>query len=173
MGIITSARILALASALVVLGILAGCSNGPTLENCDDVYGATSRGGADSSLSSRGDLVEQVIDGDTIVLAGGERVRYIGVDTPEREEAFFVEATDLNRGLVEVRRVSLLTDKTDRDRFGRLLRYVVAGDILVNAELVREGMAEARRYEPDVKFAACFESLMVESQEERRGIWGR
>ena len=62
-------RIIILA-AIVVVGVFAGCSNGPTLETCDDVYAATSRGGSDSSASSRGDLVERVIDGDTIVLAG-------------------------------------------------------------------------------------------------------
>lgn len=117
--------------------------------------------------------MERVIDGDTIVLANGERVRYIGVDTPERGEPFFVEATELNRSLTEGQRVTLLTDKSGRDRFGRLLRYVVAGDILVNAELVREGMAEATRYEPDVKFAGCFEALMEEAKEERRGGWRR
>ena len=160
-------------ATIIAVGILAGCSNRPTLETCDDVYAATSRGGTESSASSRGDLVERVIDGDTIVLANGERVRYIGVDTPERGEPFFVEATELNRRLTEGRRVTLLTDKSDRDRFGRLLRYVVAGDILVNAELVREGMAEATRYEPHVKFAACFEALMEEAKEERRGIWRR
>ena len=131
---------------------------------------ATTRGGAEPS-SSRGTLVQRVIDGDTVVLADGERVRYIGMDTPERGERLFDEATAYNRRLVEGQRVGLLKDQSETDRFGRLLRYVLAGDILVNAELVREGLAEAKRYEPDVKFADCFDELMQEARDEQRGMW--
>ena len=119
-----------------------------------------------------GRLVQRVIDGDTVVLADGERVRYIGMDTPERGERLFDEATAYNRRLVEGQRVGLLKDQSETDRFGRLLRYVLAGDILVNAELVREGLAEAKRYDPDVKFADCFDTLMQEARENRRGLWG-
>jgi micrococcal nuclease len=115
--------------------------------------------------------VQRGIDGDTVVLAGGARVRYIGIDTPERGEPFFDVATEYNRRLVEGKRVQLLKDESDTDRFGRLLRYVLAGDILVNAELVREGLADAKRYEPDVKFADCFDALMQEARENQRGIW--
>ena len=162
-----------LAITLFFLGILTACGSAPTLETCDDVAQATTRGGANSSGSSQGSLVRRVIDGDTIVLANGSRVRYIGIDTPERGEPFFDQATEVNRRLVEGRRVQLLKDQSDKDRFGRLLRYVLAGDILVNAELVREGLAEAKRYEPDVKFADCFDALMLEARENRRGLWTR
>ena len=72
---------------------------------------------------------------------------------------------------MEGRRVQLLKDESEADRFGRLLRYVFAGDILVNAELVREGLAEAKRYKPDVKFADCFDALMQEARDEQRGMW--
>ena len=115
--------------------------------------------------------MQRVIDGDTIVMADGARVRYIGMDTPERGEPFFDEATEYNRRLVEGRRVQLVEDESETDRFGRLLRYVLADDILVNAELVREGLAEAKRYKPDVKFADCFDALMQEARDERRGLW--
>ena len=84
-----------LAITLFVLGILTGCGSAPTLETCDDVARATTRGGAESSVASRGVLVQRVIDGDTVVLANGDRVRYIGMDTPERGEPFFDEATEL------------------------------------------------------------------------------
>ena len=169
-SMIWATRILVLAVALLV-AILAGCGSVPTLESCDDVARATTRGGAESS--SRGTLVQRVIDGDTVVLANGERVRYIGMDTPERGERLFDEATAYNRRLVEGQRVGLLKDQSEADRFGRLLRYVFAGDILVNAELVREGLAEAKRYDPDVKFADCFDTLMQEARENRRGLWAR
>ena len=170
-SIIWTARILALTSALIIVGILAGCGSAPTLETCDDVARATTRGGAESSTASRGIWVQRVIDGDTVVLANGDRVRYIGMDTPERGERLFDEATEYNRRLVEGQRVGLLKDQSEADRFGRLLRYVLAGDILVNAELVREGMAEAKRYEPDVKFADCFDALMQEARDAKRGMW--
>ena len=170
-SMIWATRILVLAGALIMVGVLAGCGSVPTLESCDDVARATTRGGAESS--SRGTLVQRVIDGDTVVLADGARVRYIGMDTPERGERLFDEATEYNRRLVEGQRVGLLKDQSEADRFGRLLRYVFAGDILVNAELVREGLAEAKRYEPDVKFADCFDALMQEARDEQRGMWTR
>ena len=171
-SMIWATRILVLAGALIMVGVLAGCESAPTLETCDDVARATTRGGAEPSQSSRGTLVQRVIDGDTVVLANGERVRYIGMDTPERGEPFFDEATEFNRRLVEGRPIQLVEDESETDRFGRLLRYVFAGDILVNAELVREGLAEAKRYDPDVKFADCFNALMQEARENRRGLWG-
>ena len=104
-------------------------------------------------------------------MADGARVRYIGMDTPERGEPFFDEATEYNRRLVEGRRVQLIKAQSETDRFGRLLRYVLADDILVNAELVREGLADAKRYEPDVKFADCFDTLMQEARDAKRGMW--
>ena len=168
-----ASQFLGLAVTIFVLAILAGCGSAPTLKSCDDVARATTRGGAESSTSSRGVLVQRVIDGDTVVLADGERVRYIGMDTPERGDPFFDEATEYNRGLVEGKRTQLIKDESETDRFGRLLRYVFAGDILVNGELVREGLAEAKRYEPDVKFAECFDALMQEAKDKQRGMWAQ
>ena len=166
--------------ALVIFGVLLACGGGsnafsgpPILETCDDVARATTRGGSLPSSPSNGARVERVVDGDTMVLANGERVRYIGVDTPERDERFYEEATALNRRLVEGQRVWLMRDTSDEDPFGRLLRYVLAGDILVNAELAREGLAEAKQYEPDVRFASCFEALVQEAQQANRGMWAR
>ena len=68
--------------------------------------------------------------------------------------------------------MGLLKDQSETDRFGRLLRYVLAGDILVNAELVREGLAEAKRYDPDVKFADCFDESNAGSQGKPAGPLG-
>lgn len=83
----------------------------------------------------------RVVDGDTIVLASGERVRLLCVDTPERGEAGFVEAREFLRLKIEGRAISLEADPAmrDRDRFGRLLRYVWCDGELVNAALVRAG----------------------------------
>ena len=103
---------------------------------------------------SEGDigLVIQVIDGDTIdvLIDGAEyRVRYVGVNTPERDETCYASATQANAGFVEGKTVRLVADESDTDRFGRLLRYIYVGDVFVNRELVSQGFAEAVLYEPD------------------------
>jgi len=70
--------------------------------------------------------VERIIDGDIIVLVGGEKIRYIGMDTPEMssEQPYAKEATGLNAILVDGREVRLEYDKERTDRFGRTLAYV-------------------------------------------------
>lgn len=96
--------------------------------------------------------VVDIIDGDTIdVMLDGqrERVRYIGMNTPERDEPCYTEATAANAALVRNKTVTLVKDKSETDIYDRLLRYVYVGDTFVNAELVREGYAEAVLYEPD------------------------
>jgi len=118
--------------------------------------------------------VVRVIDGDTVEVEGGERVRYIGVDTPEtypQLEYYGPEAEAMNRELVGGRVVRLEKDVTDRDRYGRLLRYVYVDDVFVNAELVRLGCACASAYPPDVKHQQLFEQLEEEAREAHRGLW--
>lgn len=120
--------------------------------------------------------VDYVIDGDTIVLAGGQRLRYIGIDTPElrpKPEYYAEEALQANRALVERKAVRLEKDVSDKDKYGRLLRYVYVGDIFVNAELVRQGYAEAKRYPPDTKYQDFLEELEREAKRAGRGIWQR
>ena len=107
-------------------------------------------------------LVDRIIDGDTIdVLIDGQtyRVRYIGVNTPERDEACFTAATEANAAYVEGQMVRLVKDSSETDRFGRLLRYIYVGDVLVNAELVAGGWAESRRYRPDDELYDYLEGL--------------
>jgi endonuclease YncB( thermonuclease family) len=96
--------------------------------------------------------VVNVIDGDTIdVMLDGQRVRvrYIGMNTPERDESCYAEATAANAALVESKTVTLVKDQSETDSFDRLLRYIYVGDIFVNAQLVTQGYAEAVLYEPD------------------------
>jgi endonuclease YncB( thermonuclease family) len=110
--------------------------------------------------------VVAVIDGDTIeVSIGGAefRVRYVGVNTPERDEPCYAEATQANAALVEGQTVRLLKDVSETDRYDRLLRYVYVGNVLVNEELVRGGWAEVVVYEPDRAFADFFTQLEVEA----------
>ena len=124
--------------------------------------------------------VTRVIDGDTIeVDIGGSiyKVRYIGIDTPEivhpsqPVECFGKEASDKNLELVGGEIVKLEKDVSETDKYGRLLRYVWAGDILVNDYLVRQGYAYAYTYPPDVKYAEQFAEAQREARDNDRGLW--
>jgi micrococcal nuclease len=116
-----------------------------------------------------------VIDGDTVVISSGEKVRYIGIDTPELfpEEAFGQEATKANRELVLGKSVTLEKDVSETDKYDRLLRYVWVDGIMVNMELVRRGLAEAKAYPPDTKYRALLEAAESEAKLAGRGIWAQ
>jgi len=120
--------------------------------------------------------VIQVIDGDTIIIEGGYRVRYIGIDTPEIHpdlEAFGIEAWEANRRLVEGKEVRLEQDTSQKDKYGRLLRYVWVDGTFVNAELVRQGLAWAKAYPPDTKYQDYLEQVQAEAKEAGRGMWAK
>ena len=122
-------------------------------------------------------LVTFVADGDTILLESGESVRYLGVDAPETNhpsrglECFGLEATERNRELVDGKYVRLEEDQTDRDRYGRLLRYVFVDGEFVNAVLVEEGYAFSSYYPPDTKYYHELVILELDAEEEGRGLW--
>ncbi|MDP7619698.1 MAG: thermonuclease family protein [Dehalococcoidia bacterium] len=131
--------------------------------------------GADSDAT-----VVRVIDGDTIEVRiglGQELVRLVSVDTPEVRdpvECFGEEASRRTRELLRPgTKVRLQRDVTDRDPFGRLLRYVFLPDgRLLSAVLVAEGYAEVVFYPPDRQHLdALMESERV-AWEEGRGLWG-
>ena len=120
--------------------------------------------------------VTRVIDGDTIVIDTGHSVRYIGIDTPEVHpelEAYGMEAWKVNCQLVEGKEVRLERDVSDTDKYGRLLRYVYADNIFINAELVRQGLAEAKAYPPDTKYQKYLEGLEAAAIETGRGMWAK
>jgi len=127
----------------------------------------------------RGDLVKvtRVVDGDTIEIEGGEKVRYIGIDTPETVDprktvqCFGVEASAKNKELIEGKEVRLEKDITDRDKYNRLLRYVWADDTLINLELVKQGFAYSYSYPPDIKYQDQFVKAQGEAREAKRGLW--
>jgi len=120
--------------------------------------------------------VTQVIDGDTIIVEGDYRVRYIGIDAPEiypQLEAYGTEAWQANRRLVEGKEVRLEQDVSETDRYGRLLRYVYVNDVFVNVELVRQGLAKAKAYPPDIKYQNYLERMETESRLAGRGMWAK
>ena len=131
-----------------------------------------------SSRAPEEGRVTRVVDGDTIVV-GDERVRLIGIDTPESVkpgtpvECFAREASAFLERLVEGRRVRLELDVEARDRYGRLLAYVHRGGLFVNAELVRRGYAAVATFPPNVRHVDTFVRLQREARENSRGLWGR
>ena len=116
-------------------------------------------------------LVTRVIDGDTIEIEGGHRVRYIGINTPERGKPYYGEALNANRNLVEGKKVRLEKDVEDKDKYGRLLRYVWVDNTMVNAELIRLGYAYSYSYPPNVKHQMHLLQLEKEAREHKQGLW--
>jgi endonuclease YncB( thermonuclease family) len=132
--------------------------------------------------------VQHVIDGDTIKLASGEKVRYIGIDSPEMRrrvgtrwvtvnEPFAREAYQFNRSLVEGKPVRLEKDIESTDRYGRMLAYVYVEDhttgtwILANAELLRAGLARVMVIPPNRRYEDRFRTLEGLARSERVGLW--
>ncbi|MEX0616807.1 MAG: thermonuclease family protein [Candidatus Woykebacteria bacterium] len=134
----------------------------------------------DGLSSPKGDevLVTKVVDGDTVELEGGQKVRYIGIDTPETVDprksvqCFGKEATAKNRSLVEGKKVKLEKDISETDKYGRLLRYIWVGDTLMNEILVKEGFAHSSPYPPDVKLQDRFNKAEKFARENNKGLWG-
>lgn len=116
-------------------------------------------------------LAKRVIDGDTIELEDGTRVRYIGMDTPEVEQCFWEEATEENKRLVEGKKIKLENDVQKLDKYGRTLAYVFVDGIFVNEELVRGGFAKVYTYPPDVKYTEKFIAAQKEAREKKVGLW--
>lgn len=122
-------------------------------------------------------LVVRAIDGDTVELADGRIVRYIGIDAPETVhpikgvECFGPEATARNRDLVEGKVVELQRGVEDKDQYERFLRYVYVDGVFVNAQLVAEGYAYASSYGPERRYQQVFVQLQQYSKLKGRGLW--
>lgn len=162
-------------TALLFLCIfLIGCGLIPneTVTETSFEYGSSS-GDVPSGESA---VVDWVIDGDTVdVIMDGEeyRVRYIGMDTPERGDAFYDEAKQANMDLVKGETIIMVKDVSETDRHGRLLRYIYLEDgTFVNGALVAEGFARVSTFPPDVAESDYLKSLQEDARVNGRGLWG-
>jgi micrococcal nuclease len=163
---------------IVVFALLAAGGGG--LLSCGK---ATEPGSPEAGPGQRLDgRVTKIVDGDTIhVRIGGrrEKVRYIGVDTPETHkpgtlvQCYGRAASAFNARLLAGRRVELRTDAESRDRYGRLLAYVYRrpDGLFVNAELVRRGFATILTIPPNVAHADEFLRLQRAARQAGRGLW--
>jgi endonuclease YncB( thermonuclease family) len=122
--------------------------------------------------------IDHVVDGDTLELVGGERVRLLGVDTPETVkpehpvEAWGPEAAAFAKDFLHGGRVRLEFDQERRDKYGRLLAYAYVGERMLNEELIRSGLGRTELNHPfsPVK-KARFRAALAEAQRGRLGLW--
>ena len=146
-----------------------------------------------SNSSAEFIIVKRVVDGDTFVLANGDKVRLLGIDTPEKYESKKLEkdaessgrdkrtikklgqlASEYVKSLVEGKRVRLEKEPNydDKDRYGRLLRYVYLEDgTCVNAKIISDGYGQVYESYPISKTNE-FRILQKEARESERGLWG-
>lgn len=180
-------------AALVLAGVLSGCGGG-TGETSDISLAPTTQATVrptdvppavapttDAALPPGEDAtVSRVIDGDTVVIATGQTVRLIGIDTPETKDprkpvqCLGVEAARRTAELLAVATpVRLVFDVERKDRFGRTLAYVYrrSDGLFVNAALVREGFAQVATFPPNVAHSEDFLALQREARNDSRGLW--
>ena len=169
-------KILSLVIAIVTLLIAFWSSQKPELAHVEpqgDLLEAT------SSSRVAYALVTEIVDGDTIKLDTGQTVRYIGIDTPETKhpskpvQCFGKEAALKNSDLVLGRKVKLVKDVSETDRYGRLLRYVYFGDVFINETLIRQGYAFSTAFPPDIAQQDIFNSAQEQAKEENLGLWDK
>ena len=124
--------------------------------------------------------VERVIDGDTFETAGGEDIRFIGVDTPETKhpekgvEYYGKEASKYTTNQLEGKTVYLEYDVEKKDKYKRILAYVFLPDgTFFNAKLLHDGYANLLTIPPNVKYVDLFIELAKEARENKRGLWSK
>ena len=125
----------------------------------------------------------KVVDGDTIQIRFNgkkERLRLIGIDTPESvhpDETKNTEngelASEYTKSLLTGKSVNLEFDVEERDQYGRLLAYVYLDGEMINKKLIRDGYAQLETVPPNVKYVEEFTALLKEAKEAKRGLWGR
>ena len=136
-------------------------------------------------------LIRKAIDGDTLILANGQRLRLIGIDTPEinMNERLYSQAqrnkkdiqaiiglgrkaSEFTKRLVEGEFVKLEFDDERYDKYGRLLAYVYLKDgTFLNAKIIEEGFAYLLTIPPNVRYTELFKRLYRQARENKRGLW--
>lgn len=116
-------------------------------------------------------LVSDVIDGDTIILSNGDHIRLLGINTSEEGMYFFEESKEVLEIMVKGKQIILETDYSDRDIYGRKLRYVFQENIFVNLEMVKRGFANIYTCPPDVKYTEAFLKAERYARKNNIGLW--
>ena len=116
-------------------------------------------------------VVDRVVDGDTVELNTSEKVRFICVNTPEKNEDGYLEATNFLRETLLNKTVLLVKDTSDKDKYGRLLRYVYLDGILVNSLIAEKGFGESFPFEPDTSLCNKIKTAEEKAKFGKIGIW--
>ncbi|WP_409341095.1 thermonuclease family protein [Paenibacillus sp. MBLB4367] len=124
-------------------------------------------------------VVKRVVDGDTFETEKKEKVRLIGVNTPETVkpnspvEAFGKEASKYTKDQLTGKTVYLFKDTGDKDKYSRLLRYVFIENepVMFNETLLLNGYANTMTIAPNVMFADKFVKLEREARDKKKGLW--
>lgn len=143
----------------------------PAEDQVEQSQGEQGKNSAAPEVSVITSIVDYIVDGDTVELRGGERVRLIGINTPEMGQSYSAEAKNKLKELIEGKEVVLEKDITDRDQYARLLRYIWLGDTLINLEMVRLGYANSYSYPPDIKYQDQIVAAEREAREKEIGLW--
>lgn len=122
--------------------------------------------------------VKKVVDGDTVVVEqnGAEQtVRLIGIDAPEFNEDGAKEATKRLKELIEGKEIILENDESqsDKDVYGRILRYIFADNILINQKMIEEGLVKEYTFKTTYKYQDNFKSAEISAKDKGLGVWGR
>ena len=153
--------------ALLGVGAVAGCDDG-------DAEVAPELSVRPPDNGERVDVID-VSDGDSFVVerANGneERVRLLGINAPERGECLADDARQALTGVLDADDVQLVRDVSDRDEFGRLLRYAFADGEFVNLVLVERGLALAGTFEPDTAYQLELDAAEDSAQAAQIGQW--
>lgn len=145
------------------------------------LYGVLNHRGAIESQAADQYIVSRVVDGDTLEVQKGdqlEKVRLIGVDTPETVkpntpvQPYGKEASDFTKKMLLNKAITLEFDAGRTDKYGRLLAYVYLEDEMFNETLLREGYARLMTVPPNVKYVDRFVAIQKEAREAGRGLWG-
>ena len=135
---------------LLLLIFIASCNQ--TIRNCDN-------------------MATRIIDGDTIVLSDGNKVRLIGINAPEKGKPYSKIAASELGNMVLNKCLVLEKDASDKDKYGRLLRYVYADGKFVNEMMIENGFAKAFIYGNDTKYSEKFKLDEESARKNRLGIW--
>lgn len=116
-------------------------------------------------------MVTEVVDGDTITISGGERVRLIGIDAPETDEEYYQESKTYLTKQILYQEIKLESDVTDKDKYGRSLRYIWFDGEFINAQIVKNGLAIAKQFDPDIRYQHLIADAEKEAMEKKVMMW--
>ncbi len=115
--------------------------------------------------------VKEVIDGDTFITYSGEKIRLIGIDTPEREKFFYYDAKNLLKEILEKKKVRLEFDIVKKDIYGRILAYAFLDTIFVNSYILENGYSYIYTFPPNLKYIQKFRKSLEFAIKNKKGMW--